>query len=262
MSLSVQMILDYITSLNPTGKLGGEEGVLYGGKDNEISGILVSWMATVAAITYAISEGCQLILCHEALTFYDYFPYASSPELWTADRARLSLLKEYDITVVRAHSTVDPTHVVPEFVKAIGLSSPIKRGNVWSFHKEKPIRLRYLAKKVSVGLGMGGLRVTGDPGQEVSRIGTMVGGLGLDRHLISWERHLMGLDTEVIIAGETNDFAQRFAIDSGIALIETCHSASEEPGLAALANDLESHFRNTKVVFHKEVVPWTVLGLT
>ncbi len=259
MSLSVQMILDYITSLNPTGKLSGEEGVLYGGNDADISGILVAWMATVAAITHAISESCQLILCHEALTFHDYFPAAASPEPWTADRARRSLLKESDITVVRAHSTVDPTHVVPGFVKAIGLSPPVKQGNVWSFHEENPVRLRDLVERVSEGLGMGSLRVTGNPEQTVSRIGTMVGGLGQDRHLISWERHLMGLGTEVIIAGETNDFAQRFAIDSGIALIETCHSASEEPGLAVLANDLESHFGNIRVVFHKEVIPWTVM---
>ena len=259
MSLSVQMILEYISSLNPTGKLGGEEGVLYGRNNADVSGILVTWMATVAAITHAISESCQLILCHEALTFHDYFPSASSPEPWTADRARQSLLEKNDIAVVRAHSTVDPTHVVPGFVKTIGLSSPVKQGNVWSFHQENPVKLKSLVERISAGLGMRRLRVTGNPRQTVSRIGTMVGGLGLDRHLVSWERHLMGLGTEVIIAGETNDFAQRFAIDSGTALIETCHSASEEPGLAALANDLESHFGDTRVVFHKEVIPWAVL---
>jgi hypothetical protein len=48
-----------------------------------------------------------------------------------------------------------------------------------------------------------------NPRQTVSRIGTMVGGLGLDRHLISWERHLMGLDMEVIIAGETTRSKQQ-----------------------------------------------------
>jgi putative NIF3 family GTP cyclohydrolase 1 type 2 len=119
MALSVQETLDYFASLNPKGKLGGEEGVLYGPGDANVSSVLVAWMATVAAIEHALAEKCELIVCHEALTFHDYFSYASGPDPWTADRARLSLLKESGMTVVRAHSTVDPTHVVPEFIKAV-----------------------------------------------------------------------------------------------------------------------------------------------
>jgi putative NIF3 family GTP cyclohydrolase 1 type 2 len=119
--------------------------------------------------------------------------------------------------------------------------------------------LKELAKKVSSGLGMPSLRVTGDPDRRVRRVGTMVGGLGLDRHIRTWETHLMGRGVDVIVAGETNDFAQRFAIDSGIALIETCHSASEEPGLSRLANDLAVRFPAARFVFHKEVIPWAVL---
>ena len=260
MSVSVQSVLDYVASLNPRKVLNPEEGLLYGKADASADGVLVTWMATVAAIRHAIAEDCRLIVSHEALTFHDYFPNASTPEPWTADRARLGLLEQNSITVVRAHSTVDPTHVVPGFIRAIGLSPALKQGTVWSFHEEAPIRLRDLAERVAAGLGMGALRVTGNPGQRVSRVGTMVGGLGQDRHLLSWEKYLMGLGPEVIVAGETNDFAQRFAIDSGIGLIETCHSASEEPGLAALANDFRSQFVKARIVFHKEVIPWGILG--
>ena len=257
--MTVARILEYVCSLNPTGRLGDEEGILYGEGERDVSAILVAWMPTVAAIEHAVAEECDVILCHEALTFHDYFPSASTPEPWTADRARARLLQEHGITVIRAHSTVDPTHVVPGFVKAIGLSAPVTQGTVWSFHQESPVRLRDLAERVSSGLGMHSLRVTGDLERKVTRIGTMVGGLGQDRHLFSWEKYLMGLGTEAIVAGETNDFAQRFAIDSGIGLIETCHSASEEPGLAVLARDIEPHFGNARVVLHKEVIPWTVV---
>ena len=103
------------------------------------------------------------------------------------------------------------------------------------------------------------LRLTGDPEQVVTRVGTMVGGLMQDRHIKSWETYLVDHDVQVIIGGETNDFAQRFAVDSGIALIETCHSASEEPGLRNLADDLKSRFDGVEVVFHKEVVPWVTV---
>jgi putative NIF3 family GTP cyclohydrolase 1 type 2 len=256
---TVGAILDYVRSLNPRGELGREEGVLYGETGAEVSGIVVAWMATTDAIARTISEGCQVLLCHEALWFHDYFASARSDAPWTADRARRSLLEDTPITVIRAHSTVDPTHVVPGFIRAVGLPPSVKQGNVWSFHQVCPMCLADLAAQVASGLGMGGLRVTGDPERQVSRVGTMVGGLGLDRHLLSWEEHLMGLDVEVVIAGETNDFAQRFAIDSGVALIETCHSASEEPGLAALASDMAPSFPGVRIVFLKQVIPWNIV---
>ena len=259
MTCGVGDVLDYIRSLSSRGELGSEEGLLYGDAGADVSGIMVAWMPTTAALRRAAAEGCSLVVSHEALTFHDYFPYASGPQPWKADRARHSLLLENGITVVRAHSTVDPTHVVPGFINAIGLSPPEKQGEVWSFHREQPVRLGQLSGKVAAGLGMERLRVTGDPDRMVRRVGTMVGGLGLDRHLVSWERHLMELEPDVIIAGETNDFAQRYAVASGLALIETCHSASENPGLAILAGDMASRFTGVKVVFHKEIVPWAVI---
>ncbi len=259
MSVSVGKILDYLVSLNPAGKLGGEEGLIYGKHNRSTEGILIAWMATVAAIEEAILENCQVIVSHEALTFHNYFPNASSPEPWSADRARLSLLEKHALSVIRAHSTVDPTHIVPAFIKAIGLTEPIRSGHVWSFHEEPPISLQELAKRAAAGLKMDRLRVTGAPERIVTRVGTMVGGLMQDRHIDAWEKHLVDLGIEVIIGGETNDFAQRFAIDSGIALIETCHSASEEPGLKILAQDLRLAFEGTMVVFHKEVIPWVTL---
>ena len=259
MSISVQKILDYLVSLNPDGRLGREEGVIYGEPDREAEAVLVTWMSTVAAIAHAVSEGCGIIVSHEALTFHDYFPNASSPNPWTADRARLSLLKKHGITVIRAHSTVDPTHVVPAFIRAVGLSDPVDRGHVWSLHREDPISLRALSRKVADGLGMPHLRVTGNPDRVVTHIGTMVGGLMQDRHIKSWETYLMHRDVQVIIGGETNDFAQRFAVDSEVALIETCHSTSEEPGLRDLAGDLKSELPGIRVIFHRETVPWVTL---
>jgi putative NIF3 family GTP cyclohydrolase 1 type 2 len=148
---------------------------------------------------------------------------------------------------------------VPAFIKTIGLTDPIRSGHVWSFHEQPPISLQELAKRTAAALNMDQLRVTGTPERIVTRVGTMVGGLMQDRHIDAWEKHLMPLGVEVIIGGETNDFAQRFAIDSGIALIETCHSTSEEPGLKILAQDFRTAFDGTKVVFHQEVIPWVTL---
>ena len=256
MALSVPELLDFVVGLNPRGRLGGEEGVLFGDPERDASGVLVAWMPTVAAIRHAAAEGCGILLCHEALTFHDYFPTASGPDPWAADRARLDLLRQSGTTVVRAHSTVDPTHVVPGFIETIGLSAPATSGSVWSFHHEPERAVGEVARGVADALGMAHVRLTGDPARTVTRVGTMVGGLGQDRHIKRWEDYLVPLEVELIIAGETNDFAQRFALDSDICLIETCHSASEEPGLRKLASDLANAFLGCRVVFHEEVVPW------
>jgi len=252
-------VMDFLASLSSNGRIGDEEGLLYGYHDRPADAVLVTWMPTVAAVRHAIEEGCGLIVSHEPLCFFDYFA-AQPGRPWTADRARLTLLAGADIAIVRAHSTIDPTHIVPAFIKAVGLSQPQQVGGVWSFHEEPPIRLRDPAKAAASGLGMQAVRVTGEPDREVTRVGTMVGGLGQDRHLASWERFLMGLGVEAILVGETNDFAQRFAVDCGIGLIETCHSASEEPGLAVFADDLRARLDGARVVFHKEAVPWTTVA--
>jgi putative NIF3 family GTP cyclohydrolase 1 type 2 len=260
MTVTLEDLLAYLVSLNPGGRLGAEEGVLRGPRQRQTESVLVTWMPTVAAIRHAITTRCPVIISHEALTFHDYFPHATTPEPWTADRARLALLDTPPvITVIRAHSTIDPTHIVPAFVQAVGLTPPVTRGTVWSLHREPPTRLADLARRAAAGLGMAAVRVTGAPERVVTCVGTMVGGLGQDRHLHSWERYLMGTGVEAIVAGETNDFAQRFALDSGIGLIETCHSASEEPGLAVLAADLRCRFPGLRVESHRDPVPWTTL---
>jgi putative NIF3 family GTP cyclohydrolase 1 type 2 len=257
MAVSCKDVIAFVSAFNPEGRLNAEEGVLHGPEDRSTNRVMVAWMPTVVAIRHAIAESCGILLVHEALTFFDYFGPGDTP--WTADRARLDLLGPAGITVIRAHSTIDPTHIVPAFIHATGLPDAIEQGAVWSYHEEPPLRLRDLAARVAAGLGLPHVRVTGDPDATVGRIGTMVGGLGLDRHIGSWERFLMARRPDVLLIGETNDFAQRFAVDCPMGLIETCHSASEEPGLEQFTCDLAAALPGSGVLFHREDVPWAVL---
>lgn len=251
----------FLAGLNPRGELNPEEGFLYGWPDAEIESVLVTWMATVAAVQHAAENGCDLIVCHEALTFYDYFKSfkATGEEPWAADRPRLALLRENGISVLRVHSTVDPTHIVPEFARTIGLPPAVRKGDFWSYHALPRITLARLASRAKEGLRMHSVRVTGDPNATVTRVGTMVGGLGLDRHIDQWEKHIFPLFVEAIVVGETNDFAQRFALDAKLALIETCHSASEDPGLEKLSEEMREAFPGLKILFRPEMIPWILL---
>ena len=128
MSVSVRDLLELIRSAGPSGTLGPEEGVLRGSDEAETDGVLVSWMPTVAAIRHAVESDCRVIISHEALTFYNYFPDSRGRHPWSADRARLLLLDGHGIAVVRAHFSIDPTYIVPAFIRAAALSAPVAQG--------------------------------------------------------------------------------------------------------------------------------------
>ena len=81
----------------------------------------------------------------------------------------------------------------------------------------------------------------------------------MDRNMHIFVKQLLPRGIEAIIVGETNDFTQRVALESGIALLEGGHSATENPGLRRLADDVARHFSEIKVIFHPVEVPWMTL---
>lgn len=251
----------FLATFNPAGRLNPEEGFLYGSGEGPVRGICVCWMATWFAIEHAIAEDCNLIVCHEALTFYDYPVWAADPpgEPWAIDRARLELLDSHHISVLRVHSTVDPTHVGPALWDAISLPSPQVSWWASSCHTVEPTTVADLAVRVRKALGMSHLRVSGDLARVITEVGTAWGGGGLDRHIDDWVANLLPCGIEALIVGETSDFAQRFALESDVALIATCHSASEDLGLRRLADDLAGEFPEINVTFRPQEIPWTTL---
>ena len=256
-----QTVEEFLATFNPGGELNSEEGFLYGSGADKVQGICVCWMASRAAIEYAAQQDCNLIVCHEALTFYDYPLWGGEPPgpPWPVDQVRLDLLDEHGIAVLRVHSTVDPTHIGPTLWDIIGLPEPQFRGWAYSQHNITPTTVGELAARVRQALGMKHLRVTGETDQVVTNVGTAWGGGGLDRHIDTWVEHLLPRGIQLLITGETSDFAQRYAVESGIALIETCHSASEDPGLERLAGDLAGRFPAVSVLFRPQEVPWTTV---
>ncbi len=252
----------YLAIFNEQGRLNEEEGFLYGSGDDEVQGICVMWMASAAALEYAAKQGCNLIVCHEAVTFWDYPVWQDrSPihEPWLCDRRRLAVIEQHGLTILRAHSTVDPTHVGPALWQAVGIGEPSFSGWVYSHHQIEPTTVARLAERTRRGLGLDAVRTTGDPLRACTEVGTCWGGGGMDRNMHHIVEHLLPRGVEVVIVGETNDFTQRMAMDSDIALIEAGHSPSEDPGLRRLADDLAVKFPQTRVIFRPQEVPWVTL---
>ena len=260
--VSADEIERFLADFNPAGKLNPEEVFLFGNPQSEVSGICVCWMATTEAVLHAARHQCNLIVCHEALTLRDYplwknWVQCETP--WPADESRLRLLEEHQITVFRVHSTVDPTHIGPGLWDALDLPAPVFSGWVYSHHIVDPITAARLAHSMRVGLEVDHIRLTGDPTRTITNIGTCWGGGGLDRNMHIWIEHLLPRGIEALVVGETSDFTQRFCRECGITLLEGGHSATEDPGLRRLAQDLRQKFPELPVVHRQQEVPWTTL---
>ena len=245
----------YIESI--AAKPANDEGFKFGDPQASVTGILVCWMCTLPAIERAVAEGCNMIVCHEEM----HYPYASfQPGLekyltWTVNRRRVQALAQGEITVYRAHGMLDDYCILDDFAVELGLGTPAVSEGFYRIYDIKPRTVAQLTDQVKQVLDMDCVRVTGDPAREVSRVGLPWGGLGLSVN-IGFIEGLLRYDPDVLIAGETDEYAMFYCRDADVPLIESSHAGSENFGLAHFAEDLAAAMPTTKVVFHRCPVPW------
>ena len=103
------------------------------------------------------------------------------------------------------------------------------------------------------------MRVTGDLNKKVSRVGLPWGGLGLSINACFISR-MLDYGVDALIAGETDEYSMFAAADSGVALIETSHTLSENPGLSHFAKILKKEFPELKIIFFSCPRPWEFLS--
>ena len=257
-AMTAREVCQHIAALSPP--LGSEEGFRYGDSEAVVSGVLVCWMATLAAMQQAVAEGCNLIVCHEDL----FFPYAfldpafEKHITWPVNRARIRAMAGHDLVVYRSHSTLDRALICDEFSRALGLGESLVRDYYYRLHAVTPTTVGELAQAVKGRLGLPTVRVTGDLGGAVSRVGLAVGGTGLSVN-VGFLNGLLEYKPDVIITGEADEYAMRFMVDMGVPMIETGHAASENPGLKALCPVLEERVPGLKVVYWECERPWVAV---
>ena len=258
LGMNATQVQEYLESVSP-GR-GYEEGFRFGSPHVEVSGILVCFMATLDAIGHAAEEDCNLIIAHEDLFFpYDFGQTKLQDSMtWTVNRARIEALCEHEITVIRAHGMLDRLCILDVFGEVLGLPEPVVSEGYIRIYDIPPTTVRELAADVKERVGLPLVRVVGDPQSTVKRVGAPWGGLGLSVN-VSFIESLLQHDPDVLIAGETDDYAMRYVLDAGLAMIETSHSASENPGLRQFADRLAKDFPQMKVVYYDCPVPWRYL---
>lgn len=251
----------FMEQLVPERPLGSDEGFRWGDRSVEVSGVMVAFFPTVAVIEACAAAGCNLLIVHELLQMP--YPWRGNGDLgehltWRVNRERISRLAKHEITLFRAHGTLDRFCIHRGFVELLGLVEPVVEDGFVSVFEIAPTTVRALVEEVKRRTGMAAVRVTADLDREVSRVGLPWGGTGLSVNA-GFLNAVIEHDPEVLIAGESDEYAMRMVRDCGVELIETGHAVSEEPGLEWFAGYLAEQFPGLRVVFHRCEPAWEVL---
>ena len=253
-----------------SGTPGDELGFIYGDGDVELTGLSVCWSPTLEVVRRTGELGHNMIVSHEPLFFQSRWSVdAEAGDTWfeerpdaekTVNRNRVTALDAICTCVYRAHSNWDPAPeigIVDALATDLELGPALKRGKYSTVHEIEPIAVRDLAKRVKYILGTGPLRVVGDLERTVTRVGTLVGGLG-QMFNSPEEMDLMG--AEAVVAGECLAYTFWSAIEHDVAIIEAGHCSSENPGMQAMAKWLAEKYPDLKVQFLDSGEPWHVIG--
>lgn len=239
---------------------GADEGFRLGDPGVEVTGVLVCWMCTLEAVSRATDEGCNLIVTHEQLHYPHVLPQPTleGAMTWPVNHARITALAKHDLVVYRAHGILDRFCILDEFGRTLNLPEPSVRDGYYRVYDVQPTPVVQVVERAKQRLGLAYLRVTGSLDNMVRRIGLPWGGLGLSVN-VGFLNGLLAYGPDCLIAGETDEYAQRFCQDAGVVLIETGHAASEEPGLEYFTRWLAEQLEPTKVVFHCLSPAWAVV---
>jgi len=130
-------------------------------------------MATKDTIEKAIDEDCNLMVIHEGL----FYPYVFQRDenfekylTWSVNHARLKMLSEHNITVFRAHGTLDGLCILDLFAESLGLPEPTVRHGYIRIYDVPPITVGDLALNVKEKLNLKAVRIVGDPHRKIRRI--------------------------------------------------------------------------------------------
>ena len=222
-----------------SGMAGDELGYVFGSAETPVRGVAVCWSPTLRVLGEAERLDCNMIVSHEPL-FYQkrWSADAEAKNEWIleaedADKAvnkkRTEALERMGGCVFRCHSNWDPAPrigIIDSLISVLDLGEPTKRGRFTTLHEIPPVSVGDLARKVQSRLGTGPIRVTGDLDRRVTKVATLVGGLG---QLFNSPEEPADLGAE--------------------AVIEAGHCASENPGMKAMADWLAGELPGMKVVF-------------
>ena len=231
--MTVQTVYDLIHTVAPfdTQMEGDNSGLLVGSPAQEVSSILFALDVSEPVIDEAAALGAELIVTHHPLMFSAI--RSLTDEMYEGRLIR-RLVRE-NISLIAAHTNLDyASGGINDTLAALcGLVEVSGEGFFRSGFLPEPMTVRAFADLLGENLETT-VRVMGPEGRTVRRVG-LCSGSGGDEWLRAQEA---GCDA--FVSGEIRHHYALAMADAGIAAFECGHFATEEPGLAALAEALQN----------------------
>lgn len=242
---------------------GDDNGIVHGDPETEVTGVAVTWTPSIAVLLQAAASHLNFVLTHESPWF------RASPHKWfevtptedkPANRARRAIVEQFNMVLCKCHSNWDAVRtegIVDSTARALGLFVEVHSSRFVRVYEIGERPLAELAHHVKTKLGLPLVRVAGDLGMVVQRVGLAVGGLAQNWNYID---ELIANGAQAAIVGEAIDYSIRIAVDSGVGLIETSHVGSENPGMRNMARLLRQRLpEELPVRFIDAGHPWVYL---
>ena len=233
-----------------------------GDPDTRVTGIAVTMMATFDVLQRAAAAGDNFVITHEP-TFYNHLDRAEEIPEKESDAVlaeKLAFIKEHHMVVWRFHDhwhDRNPDGILTGMIRALGWEAYQDKGNPFLFTIPETT-LEKLAAQLKARLELHTMRVSGDPGNKVTRIALSPGAAGMETQI----RFLEIPDVQLLITGESREWETvEYAADAVSekkqkALIVLGHIPSEQAGMEECARWLKPLVPEVRVEFVPAAQPF------
>lgn len=270
--MKAKEILDYFLSkADWFDKANTVDKIITGDPEKEVRKVLVTWMSTLEAISYAATHGFDMVMTHEP-TFWIHANELEVMAGWEPDYEKqeaaglkLKLIKESGLVILRNHDVWDrmPEVGIPwalaDFLQLGGKCVATGRSGYQHRYDIEPVSLGEFAEKVASRtalLGEPKIQVYGNLDAKVSRIGV---GTGCCCKIETFLK--MGCDVS-IVCDDGNWYWQDlvWAQDIGHPFIRINHGTSEEPGMVTLAEYIKKNLPDIEAEYFPHKCGYSVIG--
>jgi putative NIF3 family GTP cyclohydrolase 1 type 2 len=225
-----------------------------GDPDTPVTGIACVMMATLDVLERAAASGNNLIITHEP-TFFGHLDQTADLEKEgdAVLAAKQAFIKEHRLVIFRFHDYWHrrrPDGIQTGMIHALGWEK-YKNPNDDRLFVVPETTLADLAADIKKRLDIRAMRVVGDPGMKVTKLGLSAGFPGFDS-----QRHLLQRDdVEVLVMGEAHEWetieygADAVTAKRHKALIVLGHIPSEQAGMEECARWLKTFVTEVPVTF-------------
>jgi putative NIF3 family GTP cyclohydrolase 1 type 2 len=258
--MNIREVVEIILSLNGGRKFEKTcDQLIEGDWEDQVTGVVTTFMATVDVIRRATAVGCNLIITHEPTYFTgsDRIDWVKDDPVYQRKKA---LIDDNRISIWRYHDHMHGGNtdlIYAGLLKDLGWTeyrnTEFPQPHCYTIPATTVTALVGFLKKT---LGMKVIQVVGNPEIKCSRVGILVGGgsLGLGREEMP-AKLMNDQQLDVMICGEITEWTlsayvrDAAALGFNKAMVVIGHERSEEPGMKELANRLQPLLGEIQVEF-------------